>query len=115
MFEGTIIDNSVLSRRLIAGLVLGFLILLGFILISDIKEITNIIYTFRWNLLPIVLTFTLANYALRGLKFHYYMGQIGAARIPLVESYRIFFAGFPLAITPGKAGEAVGIMSHVMK
>jgi len=107
------VDNSALSRRLIVGLVLGFIILLGFILISDIKEITGIIYSFRWNLLPLVLALTLVNYALRGLKFHYYLRQIDAEKIPLSVSFRIFVAGFPLAITPGKAGEAVkGIWIH---
>lgn len=106
-------DNSVLSRRLIAGLVLGFLIFLGFILISDIKEITSIFYSFRWDLLLLVLVLTFINYALRGLKFHYYLRQINPEKTSLYVSYRIFVAGFPLAITPGKAGEAVkGIWIH---
>ncbi len=61
---------------------------------------------FRWDYLPAILGLTLLNYLLRGVKFHYYLLQIGA-RLPLRESFRIFVAGFPLAVTPGKTGEAL--------
>jgi uncharacterized protein (TIRG00374 family) len=89
------------------GLIFGFLVILAFVLFSDIRQVSGIIYEFQWSLFPIVLGLTLVNYTLRGLKFHYYLRQIGADTIPIHESFRIFVAGFPLAVTPGKVGEAL--------
>jgi len=55
----------------------------------------------------LVIALTLVNYSLRFFKFHYYLGQIGVRGLPLRESARLFIAGFPLAVTPGKVGEAL--------
>lgn len=63
--------------------------------------------SFRWSLLPVVLTLTLFNYFLRFGKWHFYIRQIGVQKISTSESARLFIAGFPLAITPGKVGEAL--------
>ena len=53
------------------------------------------------------------NYALRGVKFHYYLRQVGATEITFRKSLRLFVAGFPLAVTPGKVGEALkGVWIH---
>jgi len=41
------------------------------------------------------------------VKWHYYLGLVGASDLSIRESARIFVAGFPLAVTPGKAGEAL--------
>jgi uncharacterized protein (TIRG00374 family) len=49
----------------------------------------------------------LVNYLLRFVKWHYYLGQIGVRDFPISESARLFVAGFPLAVTPGKVGEAL--------
>ncbi len=50
---------------------------------------------------------TLFNYSLRFVKWHFYLRRIGADRISRRESARLFVAGFPLALTPGKLGEAL--------
>jgi len=105
--------DSSIARRLIAGLIFGFLVILGLVLFSDVRKVSRIIFEFQWDLYPIVLVLTLVNYTLRGLKFHYYLRQIGADTIPIYESFRIFVAGFPLAVTPGKVGEALkGVWIH---
>ena len=102
-----------LTRRLIAGLVFGFLVVLALALLSDLRAVGQHLADFRWALFPAVLALTLFNYLLRGFKFHYYLRQIGAEKIPLKESFRIFVAGFPLAVTPGKVGEALkGVWIH---
>jgi uncharacterized protein (TIRG00374 family) len=86
-------SNS-LTRRLIAGLIFGFLVVLALALLSDLKAVSQHIFEFRWALYPAVLGLTLFNYLLR-------------------ESFRIFVAGFPLAVTPGKVGEALkGVWIH---
>lgn len=106
-------SKTSLTRRLIAGLVFGFLVFLALILLADLREVSQQVLNFRWALLPAVLGLTLFNYLLRGFKFHFYLRQIGANEITFPESFRLFVAGFPLAVTPGKAGEALkGIWIH---
>ncbi len=94
-------------RRLIPGLVFGFLALLGLALLGDLRAVGQAIDRFDWRLYPLVLLLTLFNYTLRFFKWHYYLRQIGANSLSLVESARLFVAGFPLAVTPGKVGEAL--------
>ncbi len=97
---------ATLRRRLLSGLLFGFLVLLGLTLLSDVRQVGGQVRAFHWAYLPAILGLTLFNYLLRGFKFHYYLQQIGA-HLPLQESFRLFVAGFPLAVTPGKAGEAL--------
>jgi uncharacterized protein (TIRG00374 family) len=105
--------KSSLTRRLIAGVVFGFLVVVALMLFSDLQKVSSRIYGFRWELFPIVLLLTLFNYTLRGIKFHYYVQLISSAKVPLKNTSRLFLAGFPLAVTPGKVGEALkGIWIH---
>jgi uncharacterized protein (TIRG00374 family) len=92
-------------RRILPGLLLGFAVFLVVALVGDLRQVGEEVRTFDWRLFPLALALTLFNYILRGLKFHYYLRQVGANEIPLRESYRLFVAGFPLAMTPGKVGE----------
>lgn len=96
-----------LRRRLIAGLVFGFLVVLGLALVGDIRQVGDRLASFAWRLLPLILAGTLFNYVLRFFKWHYYLLQIGARQISWRQSARLFVAGFPLAVTPGKVGEAL--------
>jgi uncharacterized protein (TIRG00374 family) len=65
------------------------------------------VLAFQWSYYPLVLALTLFNYILRFFKWHYYLGQVGVKEFPLLESATLFLAGFPLAVTPGKVGEAL--------
>lgn len=96
-------------RRLLPGILLGFIVLLVLILVSDLRQVSAQMLAFRWQLYPLVLLFTLFNYGLRFVKWHFYLAQIGVNldALTLRESAHLFFAGFPLAVTPGKAGEAL--------
>jgi glycosyltransferase 2 family protein len=96
-----------LRRRLLAGLALGFVVLLGIAVIGDLQQVAGRLAGFAWPLAPLALGCTLFNYALRFLKWHFYLRQIGAAGISVRESARLFVGGFPLAVTPGKVGEVL--------
>lgn len=96
-----------LLRRMIPGLLLGFLVLVALSLAGDLQQVGQQIRQFNWWMFPAALCFTLFNYALRFLKFHYYIRQVGARDLPWPQSLRVFVAGFPLAVTPGKVGEAL--------
>jgi uncharacterized protein (TIRG00374 family) len=50
---------------------------------------------------------TLFNYVLRFVKWHFYVRWLGVTNLPAWRSAQLFVAGFPLAVTPGKVGEAL--------
>ncbi len=62
---------------------------------------------FNWSVYPFVILLTLFNYSLRFIKWNYYLKLIGVKNMSRRESLRIFLAGFPLAVTPGKIGEGL--------
>ena len=94
-------------QRLVPGLLLGFLVLIGLTVMGDFRQVSQMILQFRWEYFLIAIGFTLLNYTLRFIKWHFYLGQIGAKRITVPQSLRLFVAGFPLAVTPGKVGEVL--------
>ena len=96
-----------LRRRLAAGLALGFVVFVVLAALGDIQRVGDELVGFEWGLVPLILACTLFNYLLRFIKWHYYLGLVGAGMVSVSESARIFVAGFPLAVTPGKAGEAL--------
>ena len=102
-------DNKTQSiiRRLIPGLIFGFLVFLVIILMGDLRQVATQVYEFRWKYYPLVLLLTLFNYVLRFFKWHFYLGLVGVEKFPLLRSAQLFLAGFPLAVTPGKVGEAL--------
>jgi len=97
--------NQSILRRLLPGLIFGFLVFLVVILLGDLRQVSGQVLGFRWELYPLVLILTLFNYLLRFLKWHFYLGLVGIKDYPLLDSARLFLAGFPLAVTPGKVGE----------
>ncbi len=53
-----------------------------------------------------ILVLSLANYALRFLRWHVYLRALGH-RVPWLRHFAIYCSGFALTTTPGKAGEAI--------
>ncbi len=99
--------GSSLTRKLIPGLVFGFLVFVVLILVGDLRQVGAEVRNFPWEIFPLVLGLTLWNYFLRFIKWHYFLGKVGVRQFPLLESARLFVAGFPLAVTPGKVGETL--------
>lgn len=96
-----------LRNRLLIGLCLGVLVMLILAFWSDLTALRAVFSAFRWEFFPLALACTLFNYALRFVKWHYYVRLVGARDLPARASARLFAAGFPLAVTPGKVGEAL--------
>jgi uncharacterized protein (TIRG00374 family) len=96
-----------LRNRLLVGLGLGLLVMLALAFWSDLAALRSVFSAFRWEFFPLALACTLFNYALRFVKWHYYVRLVGARDLPAAASARLFVAGFPLAVTPGKVGEAL--------
>jgi len=98
---------STLIRRLVPGILFGFLVFVVLALVGDLRQVGGKVRAFRWELYPLVLGLTLFNYSLRFGKWHFYLRQIGVRDLPIRESARLFVGGFPLAVTPGKVGEVL--------
>ncbi len=101
------IPAHTIIRRLIPGLILGFVVLIGLALLGDLREVSKSLLNFEWRFFVYALGLTLINYTLRFFKWHYYLGQVGVRNLSWMQSLRLFVAGFPLAVTPGKIGEAL--------
>ncbi len=94
-----------LYRRFAVGLLFGILVLAVLALAGDLRQVSSRVlqlplgaFSARPGFHPLQLHPALC-------KWHYYLGQVGVRSLSLVESARLFVAGFPLAVTPGKVGE----------
>lgn len=94
-------------RKLIPGLLLGVLVFIVLALLGDIQSVGEAIRHFNWSYFPLALGLTLFNYVLRFFKWHFYLRQLGVRSLPWPASLRLWTAGFPLAVTPGKVGEVL--------
>ncbi len=92
-------------RKMLPGLLLGIVVMVGLTLLGDVREVGALLQTFDWRIFPLALLFTLLNYTLRFLKWQYYLRQVGVRDFNWRRSLQIFVAGFPLAVTEGKVGE----------
>jgi uncharacterized protein (TIRG00374 family) len=99
--------GSPFARKLIFGLLLGFGVFIILILVGDVRQIGSEVRSFPWQIMPAVIGLTLWNYLLRFIKWHYFLKQVKVPKLPVLESARLFVAGFPLAVTPGKVGETL--------
>ena len=79
-----------LRRPLLAGLALGFIVLMVVALLGDVRQVAGRLAGFNWAVAPLALGCTLFNYTLRFLKWHFYLRQIGATGISARESARLF-------------------------
>ena len=92
-------------NKILLSLLLAIGVYAVLLLVSDAGKLGAELQDFAWELLPIILGFTLFNYALRFLKWHYYLHLVGVRNLGWLDSLLIFFSGFSMTITPGKAGE----------
>jgi uncharacterized protein (TIRG00374 family) len=107
---GKISLTTNLRRKLAIGVGLGLIVFVGLLLYGDIQKIGRLLREFQWSLLPAIVALTLFNYLLRGLRFHYYLKQIGIRNIRFWTSLRVFVGGFSLMLTPGQIGEFIRLL-----
>jgi uncharacterized protein (TIRG00374 family) len=94
-----------LRRRLLVGVTIGVVVIISLVLISDADTLVRALRDFDWRLLPLVLGLTLLNYALRFVKWQYYLRLLGVTTLSQGDSLLIYVAGFTMVMTPGKVGE----------
>lgn len=92
-------------RHVVISIVLALGVVLALMLVADVRRTLRVIRDFRWVYVIPVVGFTLLNYALRFLKWHYYLYRLGIRSISWGDSWRVFVANFVMVMTPGKVGE----------
>lgn len=93
-----------LRSQIVLGLLLGFTVIILLVAFADLRHLKENLARFRWDYLPLVIGLTLLNYALRFVKWEFYLRQIGA-KVERLDSAAIFASGFTMVLTPGKVGE----------
>lgn len=93
------------GRKIFLSILFAVVVYAALLLISDTEKLAAAVREFRWELLPAIVGLTLFNYAVRFLKWHWYLGVVGVKDLEWLDSLLIFIAGFSMTLTPGKAGE----------
>lgn len=95
-----------LQRKILTALGLGLIIMILLSLVSDVRELGETLVSFHWVAIPAILALTLLNYALRWLKWDYYLRRLRLGKgVGPGDSGLLFTAGMVMAVTPGKVGE----------
>ncbi len=99
-----------LGRKILLATLFGALVFAGLALYSDVSELVANLGRYQWRYFVYGLGLATANYALRFLRWQYYLARLkvplGApGGVPTGDSARIFVAGFVMSVTPGKVGE----------
>ena len=95
-----------IKSKLVLGLLFGVVVIVAIALVADLNKVLDAVRAFEWGWLPVILGLTTFNYALRFVKWHYYLGQVDIRTISRTDSLQVFLAGFSMTVTPGKIGEA---------
>jgi uncharacterized protein (TIRG00374 family) len=94
-----------IRRRLLTGLLLGIVVASLLVFFGNGRDVVHALGQFDWRLAPLVVALVLANYALRFLKWQYYLSIAGVSALGRRQSLLIYLSGFSMAMTPGKVGE----------
>ena len=87
------------------GILIGVVVVVSVVILSDAGALSRALRDFDWRLLPMVLGLTILNYAMRFIKWQYYLRLLGVSTLTTRDSLMIFLAGFTMVMTPGKVGE----------
>lgn len=105
---------SQLRGKIILSALLGLAVVVVLGLLSDIGQVGRSFSDFAWGTLPAILGFTALNYALRWLKWDYYLRRMGMGQgVSRADSVLLFTSGMVMAVTPGKVGEV--LKSYLLK
>ena len=95
-----------ISKKFLLLILLTVAVFVGLFSYGDFRDIGGQLSRFPVTYLLAALGLALVNYALRFLRWSYYLHFL-KIRVPFVVSVLIFLAGLAMAITPGKAGELI--------
>ena len=94
------------GRALAIAAFLALVVILGAGLVADVGRLQTAALTYPWWRFAAACALVLGNYALRTLRFRYYLKALNIA-VSLGEAALVFVAGFLFTVTPGQMGEVV--------
>ena len=94
-----------LARGVVLMALLGVAVFALVIAWGDAPAVLRALGEFPPLLVVPVLLLTVWNYALRWLKFQWYLKLLGVNGVPVSTTTLVFLSGFAMSLTPGKAGE----------
>lgn len=97
-------DNIV--RNVMIGVVLGIIVIAGFMAFIDFKKVIHAMVNMPVHLLVLAFALTFCSYLFRLWKWHSFTKWSGFG-LSLKDNTVIFFTGLMMSITPGKAGELI--------
>lgn len=106
-------NTRTIRNRLLVSMFLGVLVFVGLVAYGDFREVARSFREFNWLLLPLIMLVTCGNYALRFIKWEYYLRQIGVEGLSKTDSALVYFSGLGMTVTPGKVGE--WLKSYLLK
>lgn len=110
VFLNTKTDSSIRShlnfKNFAFGLALAVFVYLILILLGNWEELLVHITRVPVYIIILAMLLSFSNYCFRFLKWVLFTNNL-ELNIPLKENFKVFIAGLSLAITPGKAGEAI--------
>ena len=95
------------GTRIAFGAILGIVVAAALALFGDVRELASALRGFAWWLAAPILVLTLANYALRFVKWELYLRRLAVPGLPRATSALVFLSGFSMSLTPGKVGEFI--------
>jgi uncharacterized protein (TIRG00374 family) len=105
---------ATLRSKIIISSLIGLAVVVVLGLVGDIRQVGQSFGAFDWSTIPAILGLTLLNYALRWLKWDYYLRRMGMDRgVSRADSGLLFTSGMVMAVTPGKVGEV--LKSYLLK
>jgi glycosyltransferase 2 family protein len=93
-----------LGRKMVGAVLAAAVVFAALALYGDVQALRRTASEFAPIAFAIGLLLAAGNYALRIVRWQYYLRHIGV-RIPWGESSIVFLAGFVMSVTPGKVGE----------
>jgi glycosyltransferase 2 family protein len=95
--------DRILSR-LIVPIVFGAVVFVALAAWSNFRAVHDSLLAMRWTVIPAVLALSFGNYAIRFVRWEYYLGRLRIER-STSDSMIIFLSGLVMSVSPGKFGE----------
>ncbi len=96
---------SRLGRKITVTLVLAVLVFAVLSVVSDVRALGESLSRFESRAFFVGLALVLGNYALRFVRWQYYLNVLAIQGVPIGQSLLVFLSGFLMSVTPGKMGE----------
>lgn len=102
-----------IERRVVFSVLLGVIAMVGFGIYADMRDLVTSLSGFAPSLAVAALGLATGNYAIRFVRWHYYLGRIDLRQVSIPVSLGIFLSGLSMSVTPGKLGEL--LKSYLLK